>query len=359
MRWIFAPPKKTSADPYAHAMRNRAALLKREREAARQIELLYRAAQGRIEPKLAALVAEIGEAKRLGTAVDAEWLRSQHRFEALLHQIEWQISGLAAGAVKITAASQETNIQRGLFDAHSALDEAAKFAGLDMQFERLPAEALEGLAGFLADGSPLASLFSTFGPEARQAASESLFAGIAQGSAPAAIARDLRADLGVSRDRAMRIARNESMRAYRSAASQERVANADVVAGWAWACSYSVRTCAMCIAMDGTEHAVDEEMASHVECRCTETPILKDAEQQKRTTGPEWFAGLDDEKQDMILGPLKGDLFRSGDITLQDLVKTGTDPVWGDYRAEKSIRDLIKEGTVSNATVADAARASR
>ena len=95
-------------------------------------------------------------------------------------------------------------------------------------------------------------------------------------------------------------ARQASVGSYRAATHQEYVANRDVVQGWRWACSYSVRTCAMCIAMDGTEHSVLEKLISHLACRCVQIAILIGAIEQPRTTGPQWFKGLDAATQDTI-----------------------------------------------------------
>ena len=358
MRWLFAPPPK-KPDPLAKIMADRAALLKRERELSRRIERLYRGAKKAIEPQLQELTAKIKEAEALGLTVGPSWLAGEARMTALLAQIELQLGAAAKTATKATEQAQRVGIGRGSKDAIGAMREAAKYAGVASAFDVLPTEALEHLAGTMANGTPLAAWFDAIGPTARESAAQTLFNGLAQGISPYQIARDLRGVLDISKTSAMITARQASIGAYRAANLAEYQANSDVLSGWRWVCSYSIRTCAMCIAMDGTEHAADEQMVSHLECRCSASPILADGAEQTRTTGSEWFAGQDAETQNTILGPLKGELYRSGDISLADLVKQGTDVTWGDWRAEKSVRDLVSEGSLSNRQVNEAASAAR
>ncbi len=286
MRWLFAPPKK--ADPHANAMRDRAALLKRERALTREIERLYKVAKKNLTPELQALTAKIAEARKLGLAIGASWLENEARLSALLLQIEAQITAFARASATATEKAQRVSIERGSIDAIGAFREAARYAGINAAFERLPVEALQHLAGTLADGTPLAAWFDAIGPKARQAASETLFTGLAQGLGSKDIARNLREAVDISKTSAMLTARQASIGAYRAAAQQEYAANSDVVTGWRWTCSYSVRTCAMCIAMDGTKHAVTEKLISHLACVVGDAAVFGPA---LRAGLRRWFEG--------------------------------------------------------------------
>ena len=371
-RWLFAPPKppkKTpipvpvpavkpapkARGPVAYALKNRTALLKREQKATRDIARLYKAAQKSIETELQRVLAKIAAARAIGQEVTQHWLVTEARLGLLLQQIEGQTHRFALDASAVAEKAQAANVARGTADAYGAMQAAAKYAGIDAAFTRLPATALEHLAGFLSDGAPLERLFRELGPQAAKLGGEALFDGVAQGKGIKSIARDVREATGVSRNRAQLIARTESLRAYRSATLESYQANAQTVQGWRWLCSFSVRTCVFCIAQDGTEHPSTEQMATHPACRCCQEAVLVGtAEGEPRKTGSEWFGEQDAETRASILGPVKAALYDEGKIGLSDLVETGTNAKWGDWGGEKSLRSLIGEGTISSKDVAEA-----
>ncbi len=77
----------------------------------------------------------------------------------------------------------------------------------------------------------------------------------------------IRGRLGGNLVRALRISRTEMLRAYREATRRNYQANGDIVAGWRWLCAKQARTCAACLAMDGT-HKCRDQTADNVSGAC-------------------------------------------------------------------------------------------
>lgn len=76
--------------------------------------------------------------------------------------------------------------------------------------------------------------------------------------------------------RALTIARTEMIDAHRSAATESRRANLDVLAGWQWHADLSDRTCRACLSMHGRAFPAEQSGPDgHPNCRCTAIPITK------------------------------------------------------------------------------------
>jgi len=168
---------------------------------------------------------------------------------------------------------------------------------------------------------------------------------------PRRTASHIREGLGGNLARALRIARTETLRSYRETNREVYKANRHILKGWLWASARNERTCAMCWAMDGTVHGLDEQLDEHICGRCTMVPLTKswrelgfdmdDVEGKFPETGITAFGKLSDTEQVKILGPAKYAAWKEGKFGLEDLVGRRYDPQWGWSRYEKSLKELI------------------
>lgn len=79
--------------------------------------------------------------------------------------------------------------------------------------------------------------------------------------------------------------------------------------------------CGACLALaTGRVMPPAEAFRDHPHCRCTMEPVVKGAPLIQRMTGKSYFEAMTDAEQNNVFGPVKADLLRSGDITLDDLV---------------------------------------
>lgn len=224
-------------------------------------------------------------------------------------------------------------------------------------FQRPRGDAVAALVGRLSNGSPLSDFFASFGPDAADALQRTLYSALAAGTAPGQVASELADTLDMSLSRALTIARTEMLGAYRAATLLNYQANRDVVNGWVWLATDDGRCCAACLSMQGSKHDVDEDMGTHVNCRCAMVPETKswddilgplgiDTSDIPDTTldvesGADWFARQSAATQRAIIGSQAGyDAYQAGDIALCDFVGVTHSATWGTSRYQKSLTQL-------------------
>ena len=329
----------------------RAALLRRDEAALKRLMAAYQPASTRMQARVAALTAQIARAEADGTPVRPSWLVERGRLETLQRQIVGEWARFADEAEAVITDAQRAAVAAAHTEAHqltlAALHAGGVTTGADVV--RLPVAAMHDLIGVLGDGSPLRSLLDRLGQQAAQDVGAALTHAVTVGRNPRQTARDIRDALGGDLNRALTIARTEQMRAYRSASLRNYQANSELLRGWRWLASPSRRTCPVCLAMDGTEHGLDEPFASHIRCRCTPVPVLRDAPAvDPDTTGAAWFAKQPADVQRAMLGPGKHALYQEGKLTLADLVGVKEDARWGRSRYQRSLREIQAGGGVAS-----------
>lgn len=317
----------------------RDALLKQERVAAVRMIEVYGRIWSRISQQIAKLNRQIADARERGEVVNQSWLFRQRRYGDLLHQVDERMRRFVTIAEKTITREQAAAAKQAISDSIALMEAAADTADIPVSFNRLPVAAVENMAGFLGDGSPLRSLLDQLPRSSRQIIEDGLIQAVALGISPAATARKIREGLGGNLTRALTISRTETLRAYRTATIQTYRANADVVQGWTWRSARSRRSCAACIALDGTFHAITEPMKTHVRCRCTMIPSIRDVEVDK---GPDWFERQSAKTQREILGTDIGfEAFKEGKLSLEDFVGLERNAQWGDSYIQLSVKRAL------------------
>jgi SPP1 gp7 family putative phage head morphogenesis protein len=320
------------------AARNRAALLRQDRAAGADLLRAYALVRRRLQADLDALTARIAQARAAGETVNRAWLAREVRYHSLLAQVEAQVGQFARVAEGRIRVEQRRAVLAGGEQAGALIRAALPDGGVGVAFNRLPTQALGELVGVLGDGSPLSSLLGQLGPQAGQAVRAALIEGVGIGLGPRQIAREVVKATNLSAVRALRIARNETLRAFRSASQETYKANADVLRGWVWWASISRRTCPVCIAMHGTFHSLDETFASHVACRCVQLPMTR-AAPLRVERGADAFRRMKADDQRAILGVGKFLEYSAGRLDLADLVARTRDARWGPGLRERGLRE--------------------
>lgn len=318
----------------------------------------YLSALEKIEPTLNHLMKQIADALQAGETINPSWLHEQNRLKAIQSVIEHEMTQYGNLSQTVTTQLQQQAVQLGRMAGMDQLN-ASVPDGISYTFGVPSTQALHSFIGATADGSPLSTLFDSFGDDASDAVRQVLFTGLTLGWNPQRTAAGVQQALGVSRARALTISRTESNRAYRSANLSIFQANSDVVGSWIWTASLSSRTCISCILMNGTEHDLDEEFASHVCCRCAPIPKTKDWSDILAGTGidtsdlddnaPEipsgedWFNDQDESTQRSILGNAKYEALQSGYVSnVADFLGTTHSEQWGTSIKVKSLAEASK-----------------
>lgn len=324
-------------------------MLARDKETRKELTAAYREAYKHIKTQADSLLNKITRAQAEGVHVNKSWLLREEAYRSLLIQVQRRINTFADIAESGITKAQSDLAEMGAADALDLLSSIYP-PELGVSFAQLPTGAIDNLIGVLSDGSPLADLLGELGPQAEELIKRTLINGIAAGTPIRQMARSIQSALNHSRARAMNITRTESLRAYREASRESYKANEDVVKGWVWLCSFTVRTCAACFAMHGTVHSNDEQMDCHVQCRCVMSPITKSyRELGIRVDEPErdygdaetWVRAQPEQVQIQILGSRDAyQMFKNGEVSLRDFVGEKNDPRWGRSRYTKPLREI-------------------
>lgn len=333
------------------ADQQRAELLQAEGQAVRALTRAYGVAWQRIQARLDRLQQKMADARARGETVSPSWLLQQERLASLQQQIalELRAAGLQAAS---TIAVAQTNALL-LAEQHAPQLMSAALGtppvGVVATFTRLPREALGALVGLTQAGTPLLELLGDLAAPAAQEASELLIEAVVLGLGPRETARMVRKVIGAPLSQALTFARTATLGSYRAATLTIYQANSDVVTGWIWHAQLGPRTCALCWAMHGTEHALGEPFAGHFNCRCAMLPRTKtwrelgyDVPETRAEipTGAAVFAELSADAQLAILGPGKFARYAAGKLTLAELVTTTQNARWGAMRTERPLYTL-------------------
>lgn len=314
----------------------RALLRAREKHDEREIERTYAYMLLLLQPALDSLYRQMSEATASGKTIPITWLYEANRLANIKRLIQTEIDQFATLSQMQVQQAQQYAVQLGQ-------EAALEMLGAMMPARKHRSAATSSPLGMTLNGIPLAYLFLLFGREAADLAGKVLITGISLGENPRKVVSSVQQALGASCNRALVIARQEMLQAYRSAHMATMRANSDILDGWIWSALLDSRTCAMCIAMNGTVHSLSETMDSHVCCRCMQLPRMRGVTTSV-PDGPTWFAQQDDATQLAILGSKAAfNLYKSGDASLRDFVGTKHDPVWGTSRYQKSAKQVVQK----------------
>lgn len=311
-----------------------------------------------LAPRIRALTDRIAEERAAGRDPKPAWLYQEARYRELLDASEREFRTWSDRAARNLGYRQGQIVRDTIEHVMRWLPEAM---GANATSEGLPdiliapgTEEVRQLLGTLQPGSPLRDIFDELPHQTRRDLKKALTVGVATGQNPVEVARSIRGAMGITRHRALTIARTETMRTFRETTRRTLEANSDVVQGWIWHSAANVRTCAACWAMHGTFHPVTERLAAHVRCRCAMLPQTKtwaelgypevDAQAERVTvpTGAELFRQLSPADRARVLGPTKAKLYESGAIELGDLIRRNRSKDWGESITEASVADALK-----------------
>jgi len=151
------------------------------------------------------------------------------------------------------------------------------------------------------------------------------------------------------------IARTVQLQSYRDASAEMERLNGRFIAKKIRIAALDDRTCPACIALHGTEVPLGESIIDHYMGRCDaiyvpaggDLPEYMQAmsEPGKRNfvpfqKGEDWFAKQQEAYQRKVLGNGKYELYKSGKISISDVVGTYHDDVFGDMPVVKPLWEL-------------------
>lgn len=222
-----------------------------------------------------------------------------------------------------------------------------------INFTRVPVQALTAIVERTTEQIHASSW--ELSADAQQALKQGLVRGIALGDNPrttaARILKDAESGFNGGLNRALTLARTETLDAHRAATKASEMANLEVLAEWEWHCELGPRTCPSCLAQHGSRHPLDESGPNdHQNGRCSRVSITKtwkelgfDIPEPASVTpsAKDWYDGLTEDSQVAIMGPTRQRLLADGSIQWDDLSTVRKAAGWRDSMGTTSIRDLL------------------
>lgn len=339
------------------ANRFRAQVLARERQAATALVYYYGQAYRRLQTDINNLQATVAEMREGDEAIPESRIWEMERLHLLQKQLDAEMGRFYAFADGTIQAGKREAVAAGERDGPALVQLSfPPDAGLDIQFGRMNAQAVETLVGFTRDGSPLKDLIvKRVGPSADGMITE-LVTGLARGLNPREVARNVRGKYGMGLSNALRISRTEHLRAYRESSRQSYI-RSGVVTGYERLAAHNARTCLACLVLDGKRYKLEEEFDDHVQGRCAIVPITKsyremgidvDEPDFSREKGLDWFNRQEEGVQREIftrsIAKSAFDAWKDGKFELEDVPRLVENATWGNSWVPKSLKDLVAMG---------------
>ena len=314
----------------------KAALLAQEQGAMVVMGQRWATVERTLQAHIDALVQELGSIEALAS-MTPEQLYRMDRYQALVLQAREQMRLYERWAEGRITASQREAIEMG----RETVVESLSALGVDISWNRLPVRAVEIMAGLAGDGAPLFSLLQqrALWPDAVDGLTQALLKGVALGWNPRKTAARMADGLAEGLNKALTIARTETMRAYRMA-TVEGYRESNIVSGYRRLTSKDGRTCLACLMSDGETFTLADDLTDHPNGRCVAVPILIGQEPPQWQTGREWFETLPAERQREMMGAERYDAWSQGAFDLSALRRTAHSDTWGDSPRVATLAEL-------------------
>lgn len=215
-----------------------------------------------------------------------------------------------------------------------------KLKELGVSAERVNVEAANRALARLGPGTNANTWVKGLAGSNATKVNNALVRGVMLGQSPQEMTRAVSDALGGTTPRVKAFVRTEVLGAARAGNLDSYRANDDVVTGWIW--NADSTACDICWGMNGSYHPLDEDMSSHVNCRCSADPTTAPADQMLSgaldgQTGEGAlpfdpnveFAKLPEAQQLSILGPSRHSAFKSGELDIRNIPVKSYDPTWG------------------------------
>ena len=316
----------------------RAALERQDAAALKRLTQSYQQLYSRLKDKIDLLAIAIGEEEPT-----AAQLVKMVRYKALIRQVEAELTDFQVILRNEIGNVTNDAVRFAGRDVYRALRAAGNQYGVELGFNRLPAEAIRTLLGFLQPDSPLYTRIGKLAEANAEYVREKLLEGIGLGYNPRKVAALIRDSLGGGLTDALRMTRTAQLWSYREATRANYLANSDVIEGWIWWAHLEGDPCMACIAEHGSFHDLSETLDDHYNGRCTQIPAVKGFPSPVTQTGEDWFGNLDEAKQKELMEESKYEAWREGKFEFGQLAGKHEDSVYGNMTVEETLQALIGE----------------
>lgn len=323
--------------------KHRKRIVDREAQAFRELLDAYERVRRELRRQILALQKKVKDAKAAGEEISPAWFLQQNRLNQLTDQVKMQIERFGGTAARITTREQRAAVEIALSQAKETIavvsGQSSVAGGIGSMINP---RVIENAVGMMGDGSPILEYYAkNLAPRVVEMIRSEVIQAAAIGTDFRTIANRLIKTGDITRQRALTAARTEVNRVRRETTRQYFEDNSDIITGWEWVASKSSRTCAVCLAMDGTIHKTSEFFPQHVNCRCTLIAVIAGVERPPRTIGSEWFERQPDDVREKVLGKEAAEAYSRGEVELKDFVGWRNSKEFGRSVYTRKLSDVL------------------
>lgn len=328
-----------------HLKKHRQKIIDREEKTFRELLSAYAEIEKELKKTFDELQEKIEEARENGEIISPSWFFREQRLTNLLAQVRQQIVRFGGKAAKIVEREQRAAIDIAVSQAQETYELLIKNAADARNLgSMLNPRAVETAVGVMGDGSPILTYFEKqLAPQIADKIKSEVIKAAALGTDFKTISKRLQETGGITRHRALSVARTEVNRVRRETSRMIYEENDDIIEAWEWVASKSSRTCPLCLAMDGEQFPLDEPFPQHINCRCGMLPIIIDLPRRPRTIGKDWFESQSDEAKEKILGKEGFLAFQEHELALKDFVAFRNDKRFGKSVTRKPLAKILAD----------------
>jgi len=314
-------------------------LQQQEADRMRAMGRVWLGVEQRLQADIEALVLNLARRRENGEVLSQASLFRMERYQQLLVQIQSEMDAYATYATRQATGAQREFGEQAI--EHTAQN-IARSGVVETAFNRLPREAVELMAGSMADGSPLSQLLINAAVRADvvDKMTAHLIDGTVRGINPRKTARLMRDDLAGGLNQALTVVRTEQMRVYREMTDQSYQASG-VVQGKYRLTARGERTCMGCLVRDGEFIPLGTEMDEHPNGRCTTTAFIPGKTRPRTFLARDWFAQQDEATQRKMMGNGRYEAWADGKFELSELAQTVRGGRFGSSLQVRPLRDLV------------------
>jgi hypothetical protein len=313
----------------------RKALEQRDNKALSQIIKAYGDIYTRLQDKISVLTLEMANME----TITAASVRKLDSYKSLIIEIEKELTKFQGYAGTVMQQSANDAVKMGVTNAR--LLTLAGNPAVAASFKNLNPRAVENLVSYFGEGSPLMARLDKLAGENALRVAQTIIDNVALGNNPKTIAGLIKNSLGGGLTDALRMTRTVQIYSYREANRATYLANFAIVKSWIWYANLGANCCMSCVSMHGTEHTLDEVLDDHHNGECTMLPLTIGMENPV-TSGESWFKEQPEAMQKQMMGDSKFEAWQGGKFSFDQLSTTKTNDVFGDMRAETSLKDLLE-----------------
>lgn len=331
--------------------KHRQQIIDREKNTFRELLAAYEEIEKELKNQFDDLQEKILDAQVAEETISNSWFFKEKRLESLLAQVKNQIVRFGGTAARIIEREQSAAIQIAIRHTQETFDLLISVADFPKRnfAATLNPRAVETAVGLMGDGSPIISYFEKqLAPAVAQKIKGEVIKAAALGTDFGTISKNLQETGGITKHRALSTARTETNRVRRETCRKIYEENSDIINGWEWTSSKSLRTCSLCIGMDGRIFKLNKPFPQHINCRCSIIPVIVGLPRRPRTIGGEWFENLSNEDKAKILGKEAFLAYEQHDLTLNDFIAFRNDKRFGKSVTRKPLAKILADKGISN-----------